>query len=645
MSKKTYLTTPIYYVNSVPHVGHALTMLACDIEKRYRMMQGEEVVFLTGTDDNGLKVMEAAQAAGEPIKQFVDRISKAFSDCADLLNIQYDVFYQTSTPEHHRAVQNLFEKIKANGYIYTDRYEGWYDVSDEAFVRESDLVDGKSPSGNEVRWVSEENYFFKLSAFGDQLLAHADANPEFWMPEGRRAEVVSFIKSGLRDLCITRANPGWGIPVPGDDTKVIYVWFDALINYLAASGWPEAGWEAMWPADVHWMAKEIFTRFHATTWPAMLMAAGLPLPKTIIAHGWFTFNDAKMSKSKGNVLAPTEIIDFFVQNGCTRENAIDVVRFSLARMFPYGNDTNYTLDEICRYYNADLANDVGNALNRTINMLQKFSEGKIPNGTVMSAVIEVVQDAIKTHDAAIGAHKIDEAVGAALEVVRYLNRFIQDQQPWQLHKENDARLPDVLVSMAYCLRATEGLLRPYIPHVCDQLLVQLGYSPKDLTTDWSSIADTTRLNFGAAVTDPQPLFPRLDLKLLAAQNEAKSPPKAEKPAPKTMEIPTEIDITDFMKVNLRVARILEAEAVENSEKLVKLQVLVGTEKRQILAGIRKSYEPGELVGRQIIVITNLKPRKLAGLESQGMVLAADGPDGTAILLQPDSEAPEGTSVH
>lgn len=631
MAKLTYVTTPIYYVNSVPHVGHALTMLVCDVFKRYRRMCGSEVRFLTGTDENGLKVYEAAVAAGEDPMAFVDRISQAFRVAADELNIDYDIFFRTTSPEHKRAVQALFDKLLENGYVYPDKYEGWYDVSSETFVREADLVDGKSPDGNEVRWVSEENYFFRLSAFGDRLLEHADANPDFWLPVGRRAEVVSFIKGGLRDVCITRNSAGWGIPVPGDESKVIYVWFDALINYLAASGWPDPGWETMWPADVHWMAKEIFTRFHATLWPAMLMGAGLPLPKTVIAHGWFTFKDEKMSKSKGNVLASAELIQKFVAAGCTRELAVDVVRFTLIRALPYDNDSNYNLAEIEKMYNSDLANDLGNALNRSLTMAHKFSGGLVPGDSVEAPVKEAIERAKAAFESAFGEQKSHLALDAALELARELNRYVDAAKPWDLNKNADPRLGAVVASMLSLLRAAEGLIRPFMPSAADAMAAQLGHAP---TLEWDAVGQLTP---GAALAQPQPLFPRLDTKKPTMDTPA-APAPAEPTTP-------QITFDDFKKIELRVGRVLEAEIVEKSEKLLKLQVMIGDEKRQVLAGIRKSYAIEDLVGRQVIVVANLKPAKLMGMESQGMLLAADGPDGQAILLQPDAEAPEGTSVH
>lgn len=646
MAKRYYVTTPIYYVNSVPHVGHALTMLACDICKRYQVMRGQEAYFLTGTDENGLKVYEAAQKAGEDPIAFVDRISQTFRECADLLNIKYDVFFRTTSPEHRRAVQRVVEILREKGHLYLDKYEGWYDVSSETFVKESEVVDGKSPDGNPVTWVEEENWFFRLSAFGDRLLAKIEEEPKWLIPEGRKNEVVSFIKQGLRDVSITRNNPGWGIPLPWDETKVVYVWFDALINYLAATGWPDEGWETLWPADVHWMAKEIFTRFHATMWPAMLMALDLPLPKHVAAHGWFVFGDSKMSKSLGNVIAPDELLKFYEERaGVKPELAIDVVRFSLARSLPYSNDTNYTREEVARIYNADLVNDLGNALNRSLTMAHKFVNGVVPDGPCEQEALDAVARFKAAFEAAMDELRLDEAVAAGIDLVRFLNKYIDVRAPWALAKNEDPALPAVVRSMLFCLRSAEGLLRPIIPTACDELAAQLMLSP---LTEWDRIGDESTLPGGHTVGQPTPMYPRLDKKIMEElKPQAEEKPAAPKPAkekPK-FEPPAQIEFTDFMKVNLRVARIIEAEPLEGSDKLMKLQVMIGEEKRQIVAGIKKKYGAMDLIGRQVIVVANLKPAKLMGHESQGMLLAADDVDGAPILLQPDAEAPDGTSVH
>jgi methionyl-tRNA synthetase len=646
MSKRYTITTPSYYVNSVPHIGTTLTTVVCDATARYQKMRGREVFFLTGTDENGTKVMEAAEKNGEKPQEFVDRISGEFQKVFRAMKVDYDDFLRTTEPRHRRAVTRFFEILQEKGHIFLDKYEGWYDVSAETFVKESDLVDGKSPDGNEVRWVEEQNWFFRLSAFGDALLTHIEANPDFLLPESRKNEVVSFIKGGLRDICITRTNPGWGIPVPGDEGKVVYVWFDALINYISATGWPDnANWQEIWPADVHWMAKEIFTRFHATLWPAMLMAADLPLPEHVVAHGWFTFGEDKMSKSKGNVIAPLELVaEMEAKTGCKHDIAIDAVRHSLAALLPYEGDTNYTRDEVDKRYNADLANDLGNALNRSLSMAHKFAGGVVPDAVIEESATEAIAKAKSAYEAAMSHFKVHAAVESAIGLVRFLNKYIDDRAPWALSKNQDPALAAVLRSMLFCLRAAEGLVRPVMPSAADEIARQLGLTP--LAT-WDDIGADGSLPAGTKLGYPEPIFPRIDPKRTPEKTEVEAAPAPPKPKQEKakFEPPAEIDITDFMKVQLKVARILEAEPVEGSEKLVKLQVLIGEEKRQILAGIRKSYDPLDLVGRQVIVVANLKPAKLMGHESQGMILAADGPGGAAILLQPEQEAPEGTSVH
>ncbi|MEX2243163.1 MAG: methionine--tRNA ligase [Fimbriimonadaceae bacterium] len=638
MPKRFYVTTPIYYVNSVPHVGHALTTLVCDATKRWHQMKGEDAFFLTGTDENGLKVMEAAEKAGETPQQFVDRISAIWSDAFDSINIGYDVFFRTTSERHREAAQALFMKLQENGHIYLDKYEGWYDVGAETFVREADLVDGKSPDGNEVRWVEEDNWFFRLSAFEKPLLEKIESGELVLLPEGRRNEVLSFIKQGLRDLCVSRSNPGWGIPVPSDESKVIYVWFDALINYLAATGWPNEGWEDLWPADVHWMAKEIFTRFHATLWPAMLMGAGLPLPRTVIAHGWFTFNDSKMSKSKGNVLSHTAVVERFVEAGCAPPLAVDVLRFCLARALPYDNDTNFTMTEIERMYNADLANDLGNALNRTLTMAHKFVGGTVPAGPCEPEAVSLVVASKGRFEQAMKTHRLHDALDAAMECARFLNKYVDDKAPWALAKSGDASLPTVLRSMLFLLRSAEGMVRPFVPSTADAIAAQLGLYP---LAQWKLIGEEFSLPEGTKLNQPVPMFPRLEPKV---QAKTPAPQREEK---KMVEEKKDefIEFPDFMKVQLRVARIMEAEPVEGSDKLMKLQVKIGDEKRQILAGIKQKYSATDLIGRQVVVVANLKPRKMMGLESQGMVLAADDADGQAILLEPETEAPEGAAVH
>lgn len=646
MGKRYYITTPIYYVNSYPHVGTTLTTVVADICARYRRMRGDNVFFLTGTDENGLKVAEAAEQNGKTPKDHTDFLAEEFKKTFRTMNVSFDDFIRTTEPRHVEASQRFFKVLQHNGHVYKGVYEGWYDVGSETFYKEADLVDGKSPDGNEVRWVSEENWFFRLSAFEEPLLKHIEDNPTFLLPASRKNEVVSFIKQGLRDLCITRNNPGWGIPMPGDESKVIYVWFDAVINYLTATGWPEGDWQNTWPADVHWMAKEIFTRFHATLWPAMLMGIGAELPKHVVAHGWFTFGDMKMSKSKGNIIEPIELAgDISGKTGCKPEIAIDVVRYSLAALLPYEGDTNYTRDEVDRLYNADLANDLGNALNRTLAMAHKFVEGNIPDAQTEQEAIDAIQAAKAEFHRTMETFQIDKATQAAMGLIRFLNKYIDTRAPWALAKNGDPALPSVVRSMLACLRAAEGLVRPILPTVADEMARQLGVPG---TQSWEEISEPSSLPPGAALSQPEPIFPRIDPKRAAPEPAKKQEkpmetetPKAQSPEPKA---PSEITIDDFMKVQLRVARVLEAEPVEGADKLMKLQLVIGEERRQIVAGIRANYKPEELIGRQIVVVYNLKPRTMRGVESQGMVLAAVDENGGAILLSPEKEAPEGALV-
>ena len=601
--------------------------------------------FLTGTDENGLKVKEAAEKAGRDPIEFVDEISSKFKEIWPGMFIEFDDFIRTTEPRHRIAVQEFFRILQEKGHIYTGTYEGWYDVSSETFYKESDLVDGKSPDGNEVRWVKEDNYFFRMSSFAEPLLAHIESHPNFILPETRKNEVVSFIKQGLRDVCISRANPGWGIPVPGDDSQVVYVWFDALINYVAATGWPKAGWEEYWPSEVQWMGKDILTRFHATLWPAMLMGVGLPLPETLVGHAWLLIGGEKISKSKGNVVAPLELAaELSERSTCTLDVAIDAVRYYMAATLPVDNDSVFTHEEFDRKYNTDLANDLGNALNRSLAMSHKFVGGLVPAGSVEVDAADAIAKAKADFESAMSTFRIDHATDAAWSVVRFLNKYIDTRAPWALAKANDPALAAVMRSMLLCLRTAEGLVRSVMPKTADAIADQLGLSP--LTT-WEVIGTEASLPAGTAVAQPKPIFPRLDLTKKEEPKkkmEETKPTPAPAPAPKPEEVVSEISIDDFAKVKLKVGRVLEAEPVEGSDKLMKLQVVIGEERRQIVAGIRKNYSAEDLIGRQVIVCVNLKPAKLRGVESQGMLLAATDTDGGAILLQPDREAPEGTGV-
>jgi methionyl-tRNA synthetase len=638
MPKRFCICTAIPYVNAVPHIGTALTTLAGDATARYERMRGKDVFFQAGADENGLKIKEAAEKAGRDPKEFVAEITGRFKDIFKGLGIQWDEFVRTTEDRHAKTSQAFFAKLQENGYIYKGSYEGWYDVSSETFFREEDLVDGKSPDGNEVRWVQEDNYFFKLSAFQDRLLEAIESNKLRILPETRRNEVLSFIKQGLRDACISRANPGWGIPVPGDDSKVIYVWFDALINYVTATGWPEKGYDNIWPAEVQWLGKDILTRFHATLWPAMLMGIGLEIPHAVVGHGWILTGGEKLSKSKGNIVEPLALAaELAEKSGCTNEIAVDAVRYQILSTMPFDSDGNFTYEDFDLRYNTDLANDLGNALNRSLAMAHKFVDGKVPDGDIEAEAAAAIEAAKKGVDEAMADYRIDRMATATWGLVRFLNKYIDTRAPWALAKNSDPALPAVMRSMLMCLRAVEALSRPITPFTADEIAAQLSSPPLML---WDEIGAPGSLKPGTALGQPKPIFPRLEI--------AKAAPKAKEPKPvqeKKPEPPTpEITIEDFLKVELRVARVLEAEPVDGADKLLKLQVVIGEEKRQIVAGIRKGYGPLDLIGRQIVVVFNLKPATLRGIESQGMLLAAVDETGSPIILQPEKETPEGARV-
>jgi methionyl-tRNA synthetase len=626
MPKRFYITTPIYYVNSVPHIGTALTTVASDVTARYRKMRGDDVMFLTGTDENATKVAEAAQKEGKSPRDFVEAIAKEFEQIWKSLGVVYDDFIRTTEDRHTAAVQEVFTRLLAAGHIYKDKYEGWYDVSSETFFKESDLVDGRSPDGNEVRWVSEENYFFRLSAFADRILKHIEENPTFIQPETRKNEVVSFIKQGLRDSAITRANTGWGIPVPGDDSQVVYVWFDALINYISAIGWP--GNAPEWPADVQWMGKDILVRFHATLWPAMLMGLGLPLPKTLIGHGWVLIGDDKISKSKGNVVAPMGLAqELSGRAKCSIELAVDAVRYYMCRTMPFENDYTFSFEDFDLKFNTELVNDLSNGVHRVVSMSNNFLGGTIPGGDVDPDLVDVVEKSKSTYVDAMNRYRIDEAVAAFRESVAALNGNIDSKKPWDLNKQgNTDELALTMRSLCYLLRACAGMIAPIAPNLSARINALLGL-PAALA--WDAVGSTAEFGAEIKLKQPQPIYQRLEKKM----EEAPAPPA------------DEITIDDFMKVKLRVARILDAAPVPDSDKLMRLDLVIGEEKRQVLAGIAQQYSVEDLIGRQVVCVVNLKPRKMRGMESQGMVLAADADDGGAILLMPDKEAPEGTSVH
>jgi methionyl-tRNA synthetase len=677
LEKTYFITTPIYYVNGLPHVGSALTTVSCDVLARYQRMKGRKVAFLTGTDENATKVQQAAEKADVPPIEFVDGLAQAFQDCWAGLHVEHTDFIRTTEPRHVAAVQEFFDILRAKGYVYLDTYEGWYSVSDETFFRDSEVKEGIAiESGKPVVRVQEQNYFFKLSAFTQPLLDYIEAHPDWLLPEFRKNEVVAFLKEGLRDMCITRTNRGWGIPVPGDESKVIYVWFDAVINYLAATGWSsDPHWQDLWAPDVHFMGKEIFVRFHATLWPAMLLALDLPLPKQVYGHGWWTIGGQKGGKSGASLPHPLRLAKFLAERSQAEPSlAVDALRYLLCREMNFGPDTEFSVENLLRRYNNDLANDLGNLLNRTINMMVKYFEGVVPEVSEADAeIVALAQEVCSGYENALSIFRLNEALEMVWRLVARMNKYIDEKAPWGLAKaanagdvESAKALAQVLTACLEATRISAVLVAPFMPVASIAILKQLGLERADESLCWK---DTVwgGLEAGTQVSSPKPLFPRIqelsvDNAILFAlgsanpeANEVKeksnavsetqvpvgAPVAPEAPAPAVTEY---IGIEDFLKVKLVVAEILAAEPVPNTTKLLRLTVQAGEEDtRTILSGIAEYYTPEELVGRQIVLLANLQPRKMRGIESQGMLLAADV-EGKAILLQPDKAVPIGSQV-
>ena len=659
-----YVTTPIYYVNDVPHIGHAYTTIIADALARFNRLRGREVFFLTGTDEHGQKVEKAATERGLSPKEHVDRIVGRFADLWKALDISNDGFIRTTDPGHERGVQKVFQLLREKGDIYKGTYKGWYCVSDENFIADDVAMGAEGHKtcpdcGKACTLVSEECYFFRLSAYQDRLLAFYEAHPEFVRPQSRMNEVTSFVRHGLRDLSITRTTVKWGIPVPDDPKHTIYVWFDALHNYLTGVGYgsDEERFRKFWPADIHLMAKDIL-RFHAIFWPAFLMAAGLPLPKCVYSHGWWLKDNTKMSKSRGNVLDPNIILRTF---------GPDALRYFLLREIPIGLDGNFSHEGFLHRVNSDLANDLGNLVQRTLTMVRNYFDGTIAG----AAPATEEDDRIRTGFDELKARVHDLYDACALnraleEVWAYLacvNKYLADNEPWKLSRdpENRPRLARVLLQALSAVRGVSYLLYPVMPSSCERVWEYLGESRSIKDTAYADLAfdgyAPTR-----PVAEPKALFPRVLLKdFLAEDKPAASPTASESPKEKTMEgtpvtppAPTAltappapagsiITYEEFMKMDLRVAKILAAERVPNTNKLFKLEIDLGTEKRTMISGIADSYTAEDLVGKSLIVIANLKPAKIRGIESQAMLLAAVI-DDKAVVPFFDRDLPPGTKV-
>lgn len=647
MSDQTYyVTTPIYYVNDVPHIGNAYTTIMADVVARYRRLKGEGVYFLTGTDENATKVAAAAKEKGIDTQEFVDSLAEQFRQVWKSLDVQYDDFIRTTEERHVKVVEAIFNRFLEQGDIYKGEYQGWYCVPCETFYAESELVEGKCPScSRPVEMVEEENYYFRLSAYGDRLLEYIEAHPEFLQPEFRKNEVVSFIKQGLRDVSISRNNQGWGIPVPGDPGKVIYVWFDALINYISAIGYLSDGeqFNKIWPADLQLMGKDIFVRFHCTFWPAMLMALDLPLPRTLFGHGFWTINGEKISKSKGNAISPSKLAeDLAEESGAKREVCLDAVRYFLSREVTFGVDGDFSFDSFRNRFNSDLANDLGNLLNRTLSMINKYFDGAIPDpGPFAGGLRDVVVGTAEAAQEASDRLEFTRALEAVWQMIGSGNKYVNDKAPWELAKQGKTEeLAGVLYSAMEVARAAAIMISPFMPATAFEIARQLGISEQMGSVKWQNVGDEKPLPVGAKIQGPDPIFPRLDTK---KKQETKMEPKpVETPKPEKVEDET-ISYDYFSKLKIRVAEVKAAERVEGADKLLKLQVSLGDEERQIVAGVAQYYEPEALVGRKIVMLTNLQPAKIRGVESNGMLLAADI-DGRAVILQPEQDVPAGSKV-
>ncbi len=622
MTKETYyITTPIYYVNDVPHIGHAYTTLAADVLARYQRLQKKKVFFLTGSDEHGQKVEQAAKKRGISPKAHADELVAGFKTLWQELNISNDDFIRTTEDRHKQTVTNILNQLWAKKEIYADTYSGWYCLPDERFWTEKEIVDGNCPDcGRAVEALSERNYFFKMGQYRDRLKTHILENPSFIQPESRRNEVLGFLEQTLGDLCISRPvhRLSWGIPLPFDHDYVCYVWLDALVNYITAPGYgqSESEFQSCWPANLHLIGKDILTT-HAVYWMTTLMALDLPLPQTLFAHGWWTIAGEKMSKSRGNVVKPAEMIATYGR---------DAFRYFLLRQVPFGQDGDFSIDALSQRINSDLANDLGNLLSRTLTMLERFSDGLTPEVIVgstpedqaLQADAEGLYDKVELLISELAFQKVLVEIW---QVVRSANRYIEKGAPWLLAKDPDKkeRLQTVLFYTAEAIRIISLFIAPFMPDAAKEMSKQLGLSDESTELTLKEQSRWGNLPAGQTVAKGKALFPRINLK----EKKESAPAKKKKEAA-PLPIKPLITIDDFAKLDLRVGIVKTAQKIEGAKKLLLLQVDIGTEQRQVVAGIAKKYAPEELIGKQVVLIANLQPATIMGQKSEGMLLAAAG---------------------
>jgi len=661
---KFYITTPIYYVNARPHIGHAYTTLVCDAIARRKRLLGYDTFFLTGNDEHGQKIERSATDAHVPSQKWVDKISGEFRALFDKMGITYDDYIRTSDERHKRGAQELWKRLQERGFIYKGTYIGQYCVSDEAFV-EGKPGDPCPDCGRITETVREENYFFKLSAFAEKLLNHYQQHPEFVRPETRRNEVIAFVRGGLRDLSVSRSTFKWGVPVPGDPNHVMYVWLDALSNYITAIGFgaenkkEQEKYEHYWPADVHMIGKEII-RFHCVYWPAFLMAAGLPLPKSVIAHGWLLFEESKMSKTRGNIVRAETVIDVLGN---------DALRYFLLREIVFGQDGSFSFDALVDRYNSDLANGLGNLASRTLTMIDRYFAGTVPQPAARASADAAIADQARSAIAEFGRlfddYQFSRALEAPWALVGSVNKYLVEQEPWVLAEKKDeasqSRLATILYTSAEALRVVTALAHPVLPDATAKIWSQLGLGTiSDLNLaplKWGELPPGSRLG------KIEPVFPRADKtaveRMKQMEQDRSTPPPTSaapgpadagsaKPAPPAATAATsdgKITIDDFLKVELRVGQVKFAEKVKGADKLLRLEVDIGTEVRQVVAGIALAYEPEKLIGRKVVLVANLAPRKLRGLESNGMIVAASvGDEGKPVLAGFLEDVPVGAKL-